>query len=95
MLRDPNKLKKIPANCDDLQQLGHKLNGLYLVKTSRPKQPKKIETVFCNFQSPLAATCNYDLLFKLMGCDQSIETFIFKLLQLNSNLMAPLGYKKT
>jgi len=47
-----NKVTGIPTSCKDLQQLGHSLNGLYLVKKSLPStQRTKIETVFCNFQS--------------------------------------------
>ena len=53
MLQDPNKVKGLPSSCKDLQLLGHKLNGLYLVKTSQPDQATKIETVFCNFTTVL------------------------------------------
>jgi len=51
MLKDPIKVKGAPSSCKDLQILGHKLNGLYLIKTSQPNQATKIETVFCDFQS--------------------------------------------
>ena len=47
-------LKGMPTNCNDLQLLGHKLNGLYLVKTARPNQGSKFGTVFCDFQSSTA-----------------------------------------
>jgi len=55
MLQDPTKVKGLPSSCKDLQLLGHKLNGLYLIKTSRPNQKTKIEAVFCNFQLPTGA----------------------------------------
>ena len=61
---DPSiKMTGIPTSCKNLQQLGHSLNGLYLIKkslsnnpgtqiqSSQPDQGTKIETVFCNFQS--------------------------------------------
>jgi len=35
MLQDPAKVKGLPSSCKDLQLLGHKLSGLYLVKTSK------------------------------------------------------------
>ncbi len=54
MLQDPSKVKGAPSSCEDLQLLGHQLNGLYLIKTSEPNQGTKIETVFCDFQSPTA-----------------------------------------
>jgi len=49
----PNKtkFKEIPTSCKDLEQLGHKLNGLHLIKTTSPDRGTKIETVFCDFQS--------------------------------------------
>jgi len=48
-----NTLKGMPTKCRDLQLLGHKLNGLYLVKAIRPtNQGIEIGTVFCDFQSP-------------------------------------------
>ncbi|XP_046645833.1 uncharacterized protein LOC124336177 isoform X2 [Daphnia pulicaria] len=37
---------KMPTSCTDLQQIGHKLSGFFLVKGS-----KKMETVYCNFYS--------------------------------------------
>jgi len=46
------KVKGIPTSCKDLQQIGHSLNGLYLIKKSLPNnQGTKIQTVFCDFQS--------------------------------------------
>lgn len=51
MLQEPGKVKGMPTNCTDLKLLGHNLNGVYLVKTSRPNQGVKIESVFCDFQS--------------------------------------------
>ena len=55
MISDPNsQLKGVPTSCKDLRQLGHSFNGLYLVSKSQPDddQGVKIETVFCDFQSP-------------------------------------------
>jgi len=53
--KDPSKVKGIPTSCKDLQLLGHKLNGLYSIKTTQPdNQRAKIETVFCDFQSSSA-----------------------------------------
>jgi len=51
MLQDPTVVKGVPSSCKELQLLGHKLNGLYLIQTSQSNQVKKIETVFCDFQS--------------------------------------------
>ncbi len=43
----------MPTSCKDLQLLGHKLNGFYLVKTPQlNNQGSKIETVYCDFPSP-------------------------------------------
>jgi len=53
MLQDPIKVKGVPSSCKDLQLIGHRLNGLYLIKTSNQDQTKKIQTVFCNFTAPL------------------------------------------
>ena len=53
MLQDPAKVKGLPSSCKDLQLIGHKLSGLYLVKTSQPPKSTKIETVFCNFTAAL------------------------------------------
>jgi len=47
-----NKVTGIPTSCKDLKQLGHSLNGLYLIKKLPKNQGAKIETVFCNFKSP-------------------------------------------
>ncbi len=58
MLADPSKVKGMPKNCADLQLLGHKLNGLYLVKASRPNQGTKIDTVFCDFKLPFGVAGN-------------------------------------
>jgi len=64
MLQDPTKVKGVPSSCKDLQLLGHKLNGLYLIKKIQPNQRNKIETVFCNFQSPNNGTIdNFDFHF--------------------------------
>ena len=55
----------MPTSCKDLQQLGHSLNGLYLVNKSLPTtQRTKSETVFCNFQShtPLNGMIEFFLL---------------------------------
>jgi len=43
-------LKGMPTNCKDLQLLGHKLNGFYLIKTSKNNIETKMETVYCDFQ---------------------------------------------
>jgi len=51
MVQEPGKVKGIPSSCTDLKLLGHKLNGVYLIKTSRPDQGIKVEAVFCDFQS--------------------------------------------
>jgi len=54
-LSDPNsQFKGVPTSCKDLRQLGHSFNGLYTVSKSQPDddQGAKIETVFCDFQSP-------------------------------------------
>jgi len=49
---DPTKVYGMPTSCSDLQLLGYKLNGLYLVKSSKQNLGiTKIETVFCDFQS--------------------------------------------
>jgi len=55
MLSDPNsQFKGVPTSCKDLRQLGHSFNGFYSVSKSQPDddQGAKIETVFCDFQSP-------------------------------------------
>ncbi len=51
ILQDANQPKEMPTSCEALQELGHKLNGFYLIKTARPNQGSQIETVFCDFQS--------------------------------------------
>jgi len=51
ILPDPTKVKGMPTSCKDLQLLGHKLNGIYLIKTSKPEEGVKIKAVFCDFQS--------------------------------------------
>ena len=55
MVQEPAKIKGIPTSCMDLKLLGHTLNGVYLIKTSLPNQAFKIESVFCDFQSPAAS----------------------------------------
>lgn len=46
------KVTGIPTSCNDLQQRGHSLNGLYLIKKNDPNiKGTKIQTVYCNFQS--------------------------------------------
>ena len=37
---------EMPSSCQDLQCLGHTINGIYLVKG---KDKKKIESIYCNF----------------------------------------------
>ena len=56
ILPDPTKVKGMPTSCKDLQLLGHKLNGINLVKTSKPGEGVRIEAVFCDFQSPAAVS---------------------------------------
>lgn len=56
ILKDPTKFKKMPTSCKDLQFFGHKTNGIYLVKTSRPNEGVKVEAVFCDFQSQTAVS---------------------------------------
>ncbi len=59
-----------PTSCKDLNQLGHTLNGIYLIKTNRSKSATKskiINAVFCDFQpnsgaqkpSSSSPSCNY------------------------------------
>ena len=57
---DPStKATGIPTSCQDLKQLGHSLNGLYLIKQSLPNNRRmKVQTVYCDFQSPLASYFN-------------------------------------
>ena len=38
----------IPSSCSELEQRGHSFDGLYLVKNP---ETKKIETVFCRFET--------------------------------------------
>jgi len=38
--------KEMPSSCSELGEMGHSLNGIYLVKNPGTK---KIETVFCTF----------------------------------------------
>jgi hypothetical protein len=45
---------KIPTSCADLQRMGHKANGFYLVKGS-----EKMEVVDCNFYSNQNAGYTY------------------------------------
>jgi len=49
--KDSNWVKGMPTSCKDLQLLGHKLNGIHLIKTSKPNEGVKIEAVFCDFKS--------------------------------------------
>ena len=51
MVQESAKVKGMPSSCMDLKLLGHKFNGLYLIKTSRPDRGAKVEAVFCDFQS--------------------------------------------
>ena len=39
----------MPTSCQDLQLLGHTLNGLHLIKATHPGGGSKIEVVFCEF----------------------------------------------
>ncbi len=41
--------EKWPSNCQELRNLGHSLNGLYLVKDAKA-DATKIQTVYCAFQ---------------------------------------------
>ena len=50
-LAPSSKIQGMPTSCKDLQLLGHKLNGFYLVKTSsKSNLGAQIETVYCDFQ---------------------------------------------
>lgn len=52
-------IKGIPTSCSDLQRLGHSFNGFYSVKKFQPDiQGVKIETVYCDFQSPIDSKGN-------------------------------------
>ncbi|XP_046642629.1 uncharacterized protein LOC124327676 [Daphnia pulicaria] len=42
-----SSIGKIPASCEDLQQIGHKKSGLYSVMGS-----KQVENVYCDFTKP-------------------------------------------
>jgi len=55
MIEGLSKVNGIPTSCEDLQQIGHILSGLYLIQATRPNQEAKIETVFCNFATPTTA----------------------------------------
>lgn len=44
---------EMPSNCQDLQCIGYKLNGFYLV---REANNTKIETIYCDFSEPYAAS---------------------------------------
>ncbi len=41
-----------PSSCKDLNQLGHTLNGIYLIKTNSTgsANSKVINAIFCDFQ---------------------------------------------
>jgi len=53
------KVMGIPTSCKDLKQLGHSLNGLYLIKKALPNnQGMKIQTAYCDFQSPTGTSSN-------------------------------------
>ena len=53
VIDNPSNFKGMPTSCKDLQLLGHKLNGFYSVKVFQSNNRTKIETVFCDFQSPI------------------------------------------
>jgi len=40
-------LNRLPTSCEELKQLGHALNGLYLVQGTQ-KQSSKILTIHCS-----------------------------------------------
>jgi len=39
-----------PSNCNDLNKIGHTLNGLFLVKENSTTN-SKISVIFCDFQA--------------------------------------------
>jgi len=47
---DMKNQKVVPNSCNDLQLMGHTLNGFYSVQ-GRDKNANRIETIFCNFSS--------------------------------------------
>ncbi len=51
----------IPSNCNDLNNMGHTLNGIYLVKDAKTRvngnvKSDMLNAVFCNFQQPSSTT---------------------------------------
>ena len=49
----------VPSNCNELNTLGHTVNGIYLVKSESSnkkntaiKLNSRIEAVYCDFNSP-------------------------------------------
>ncbi len=53
------KVVGIPTSCKDLHQHGYSLNGLYLIKKFLPNnQGMKIQTAYCDFQSPTGTSSN-------------------------------------
>ncbi len=47
----PPVASKKPANCEDLESMGHTLTGFYLVQGNRDKisLKSKVETIYCDF----------------------------------------------
>ena len=60
--------KGIPTNCADLQLLGHKINGLHLIKTTEPGRGTKIETVYCDFMASMDVKGIHNLFFSIHPC---------------------------
>jgi len=71
------QLVGIPTSCKDLQQHGHSLNGLYLIKKSLPNnQGTKIQSAYCDFQTPTSTNGMLNLIFK-KGTYEIFFTFVF------------------
>ena len=48
----------VPNSCDDLQIIGHTLNGFYSVQ-GRDENTNRIETIFCNFSEISTKTSDF------------------------------------
>ena len=41
-----------PTSCSELGDIGHTLNGYYLVKSELASHTSKIQTIYCRFNQP-------------------------------------------
>ena len=46
----------VPSDCQDLNNLGYTLNGLFLVKNKQAANSNRLEVVSCDFQADVSSS---------------------------------------